>query len=397
MSEEQLTGSIQPYTGAYAQENFGQMVDHVISVVPKTPIQLVKRRLNLHLRQVQDVHLWAGLMVRGEIRCPGEYNTGTIAATPDSATITGTATAWPHNDKVNTTLSAAVTVVNELQDCTPASMTNIEAGDYLLVDAGLVTEEYLLVHSITSTTFQCKPTLTHLAGATVTKSSFAGLAIRVGYNKGMYTIIGISSTQQLRLDHTWSYAAETAATYQILKAYVTMPAGFRMVWSAANVKQGWPVKPHIPQEVVQRYDSWRAAQGWVMTMLDFMPDQIGRQRYELYPTPKYAQGIPFLASRLAPPMTEEEDCPPACIPSHMLVNHTIADMLVINRASEFYDPTGSREFRRQAQEAMIYALNMDDNLRMECFSWISSRYGSAVSPGLDFWQSQDEVLFSGGV
>jgi hypothetical protein len=385
-------GPIQPFTGAMAQENFGQMIDHVISWNSKIPSQLVKRRINLHLREIQGLRTWAGLFVRGEFRIHAAYTTGTIAATPGSDIITGTTTAWPYRDSVNTTLSVDVTVANELQDVTPVLMTNIEMGDWILIGEGTANEEFVLVHSVTSTTFQARPTKVHSAGETITKSSYIGRAMRVGYRKSMYPIIGITSDQRMKIDCPYSHDAETAQTYQIVEPYITMPPGLKVVWSIVNMNQGWAIKAYLPQEVVQRYDAWRAAQGWPSLMLNFTPDHIGRIRYELYPTPTVDQSIPFIASRIIPNLTDDEDCPPTCIPSGIIVNHTLADALLHDRKSEYYDPTASREFRNQAQIAMNGAILDDDNVYMQNLEWIISRY-NLVAPGSDFWQSHDEGYF----
>lgn len=385
-------GPIQPMTGGMAQENFGQMIDHVRSINPNIPDQLIKRRINTHLRDIQNVRVWGGLMVRGEFRCPTAYITGTVAVTPDSDIVQGTSTAWPHNDSVNTTLSVAVTAINELQDVTPASMSGINAGDWLLFDESEATEEWVLVHAVTRTTFQCRPTQLHSISATITRSSYCNMQWRLTFQKNYYTIIGITSDQRMKLDHTWSYPAASAQAYQILRAYITFPPGLKIVWSIVNMNQGWALKQFLPQEVVQRYDAWRAARSWASTMLNFAPDHIGRIRYELYPSPTIEQTLPYLAARIIPNLSEDEDCPPTCIPSHMIVNFALADALLFNRKSEFYDPVASKEFRSQAQFAMQNAILADDNIYMQNLEWIISRY-NLVSPGADFWQSHDEGYF----
>ena len=387
MSE--YTGPVQPFTGGMAQENFGQMVDHVISWNPNIPVQVIKRRINLHLREIQNIRMWAGLMVRGEFYCPKVYKTGTIAATPGSDIIQGTDTLWPHNDAVNTTLSTAITIPNELQDVTPASMSGINAGDWLLFDDGLPTEEFVLVHGVTLTTFQARPKLAHSASSIIKRSSLSSLQLRVGFKKNFYTIFGVTSDQRLKLDHTWSHPIETASTYQIMRAYVTFPTGLKIVWSIVNITQGWSMKQFLPQDVVQKYDAWRAAQSWPALLVNHTPDSIGRIRYELYPSPTAEQGSPYIAARIIPDLDEEEDCPPTCIPSGILVNHALADALLHDRKSEYYDPGASKEFRNQAQAALIPAIMQDDNIFMQNLEWIISRY-NIVSPGADYWQSHDE-------
>ena len=149
------------------------------------------------------------------------------------------------------------------------------------------------------------------------------------------------------------------------------------------------MKQFLPQDVVQKYDAWRAAQSWPALLVNHTPDSIGRIRYELYPSPTAEQGIPYIAARIIPDLDEEEDCPPTCIPSGILVNHALADALLHDRKSEYYDPGASKEFRNQAQAALIPAIMQDDNIFMQNLEWIISRY-NIVSPGADYWQSHDE-------
>lgn len=365
---------VQPMTGSMAQENFGQMVDHVQAWNPDFPVHLIQRRINVHLREAQDRRLWGGLMTRGEFAVPVTYDTGTVALTAGSDVVTGTSTAWPYNDLVNTTLSTAITVVNELQDITPASMTNISEGDYLCIDAGTAKEEYLLVSSITTTTFRSKPTQTHSATtAVITKSSLAGRQLKVGNNRGYYTVIGAKSATVIKIDHVWSHPAETAASYNIVQAYLTMPKGLRCLWSMVNCLHGWRIKFNLPQDILN-WDSWRSSTGEPYMLLDYMPDAIGRIRYELYPCTLSATGIPYLAYRTADDLADDEDMPPTCIPSHFLVNATIADALLWNRKSAYYDPASAKVFRDEALADLQAAVMADDNIYMQSLQWAYHKY-----------------------
>jgi len=375
--------------GGMAQENLGQMVDHVLSWNSKIPIQLVKRRINSWLRYLEDKRVWGGMMVRGEIRCPAVYTTGTVSVSVGANEITGSGTSWPHADAVNTTLSTAITLANELQDITPASMTGINLGDYLLFDEGNAGEEYVLVHEVGTTSFKGQPTNTHSSAVTITRSSYQGLSFKIGQKSTYYTVIGISSDQRARVDHNWVYDAASGSSYKLGKAYVTMPPGLRFVWSVVCMGQNWELAKYLPQDVVQKYDAWRSATGWPTTLINYVPDQIGRIRYELYPFPVEAQGIPYLAARYLPNLEDDEDNPPSCIPSHLLVNYALSDALMHDRTSEYYDPQASRKFQIEAQEMLETAINADDAIYMQNLQWMISQY-NIVKPGAEYWQSHDE-------
>lgn len=379
---------LQPLAGGGAvQENFRQMVDHVLSYNPDCPPQLAKRRINTRLRQVQDRRMWGGLLIRGEIYIPAAYSTGTVTTVTGSDVVTGAATAWPWNDMVNTTMSA-VTVVNELQDITPVSMANISPGDFLLVSQGLADEEYLLVYSIKATSFRARPTQTHLAASTLNKSSLVGRQFRLGTVKPFYTIKGITQAQGMKIELPWSHLGGTNQAYQVVQAYVSMEPNLRMVWSVVNTAQGWRLRLNMPQDVLNTYDAWRQTTGWVYMLTDYIPDMIGRFRYELYPTPSMEQGFPYLAYRTVPNLEDDEDTPPPCIPSHVLVHGAIADVLVYNPKSPYYDPGTSKMFMGQYSIDLEQAVMADDSIYMQNLMWSYGKYPFSQM-GSAYWQSHD--------
>jgi len=366
-------GPTQPITQGGAQENFQQMIDHVLLVLPKATIPLIKRRINHHLRNLQEMRSWAGLMVRGEFHIPEAYSRGAFAVNTGSDRIQGIRTSWPYNDAVSTTLTQAITHAKELQDIYPASMSGINPGDYVKIG-----REYVLVHGVLDDCFQGIPAAEHPAGAVVTRSSFTGRQFHVPSRRWMYTIRGIDERQRMKLDHEWSSASVSREPYQIVQAYITFPMGLKMLWTAINTAQGWGIRPHITQDYLNRYDSMRHSQGGPTMLVDLTPDEIGRIRYEVYPTPVTEMGIPYMASRFMPDLHDETDAPPPCIPSGIIVDNVIADVMMTNRTSEDYDPVGAREYRRMAAEALGIALMQDDNIYMQNNTWDYSRSGHPV-------------------
>jgi hypothetical protein len=393
-----VVGPIQPYAGAGAvQENFEDMVNHVLTYNPDCPPQLAKRRINTRLREILDKRMWAGLLVRGQIVIPAVYCTGTVNVVQGSDGVEGLLTLWPTNDLVNTTLSQAITITNEYQDVYPTSMVGIEAGDWLTFDqAG--TPEFMLVISVGVNSFKAKPTATHDAGETITKSSLVRRQFRVGTTTSFYCIKGVYTAPSsldplvnslyLKLDLVWGHANFLTSAYQIMKAYVTLEQNLRMVWSIVNNKQGWRLRLNMPQEVLNTYDTWRQTTGFVYMLADFVPDEIGRFQYELYPSPSMEQGFPYIAYRTPPNLTEPEDTPPPAIPSHVLVNGAISDVLKWNPKSPYYDPAVAREFYNQYQEDLAAAMLADDSIYMQNLQWAYSRY-PFTQHGANYWQSHD--------
>lgn len=383
-------GPTQPYAGGGSvQENFRQMVDHVLSYNPDAPPQLVKRRLNTRLREVQDRRMWGGLLVRGELSIPAAYTTGNVDVTRGSNLVTGNSCAWPVSDEVNTALAVAITVAGDYQTVTPNSMAGINAGDWLLFDDGGGSEEVVLVISTTGNSFKAKPSLTHPVSTTIKRSSLSRRQFRIGTTRPFYNIRAVTSAQQLVLDLPYGHSGSSDSAYQICLAYVSLGQNLRMVWSVINTAQGWRLRLNMPQEVLNTYDSWRQTTGWVYMMNDYIPDEIGRFQYELYPTPSMEQGFPYLAYRTVENMVEDEDTPPPAIPSHILVHGAIADVMLYNRKSSYYDPAVSVEFNRKFEMDLINAAMADDSIYMNNLMWAFSRYPFGQGRGADWYQSHD--------
>ena len=119
-----------------------------------------------------------------------------------------------------------------------------------------------------------------------------------------------------------------------------------------------------------------------------MADAIGRIRYELYPAPTQETGIPFLGYRTISDLSEDEDTPPTCVPSHLLVNATIADALLWNPKSPYYDPRSSETFRKEALADLEAAVLADDNIYMQNLQWAFSKY-PMMQRGDNYWFDHD--------
>ena len=387
-----IVGPIQPYAGGGAvQENFEEMINHVLFYNPDCPPALIKRRLNTRLRQILDRRMWAGLLVRGQIVIPAVYTTGSVDVIQGKDYVKGTGTLWEYKDLVDTELATAITIVNEYQDVTPDSMAGINAGDWLTIDDGLATQEFLLVISIGTSSFKAKPVKLHAIDAKVYKSSLTRRQFRVGTTTSFYSVIGVyhnGGNLYLKLDLMWGHADFLTSAYQIMQAYVSLEQNLRMVWSVVNNKQGWRLRLNMPQEVVNTYDTWRQTTGFVYMMVDYVPDEIGRFQYELYPSPTMQQGFPYIAYRTVPNLIEPEDTPPPAIPSHVLVSGALSDVLKHNPKSAYYDPNTAREFGAQFELDLQMAMEADDSIYMQNLQWAYSRY-PFTQHGANYWQSHD--------
>jgi hypothetical protein len=332
--------------------------------------------------------MWGGLLVRGELSIPAAYTTGSVNVTRRSNEIQGTATFWPYNDLLSTTLSQNITNPNEYQDVSIGSLANIEAGDWLTINSGGPNEDVLLVLSVGSSSFKCKPSIAHNAGETIYKSSLMRRQFRQGTVRPFYNIRGVTGDQRLLIDLPYGHSSATNSAYQICQAYVNLGQNMRMVWSVVNTAQGWRLRLNMPQEVINTYDVWRQTTGWVYMMNDYIPDEIGRFQYELYPTPSMEQGFPYLAYRTVENMVEDEDTPPPAIPSHCLVHGAIADVMMYNRKSPYYDPALAQVMEIKFESDLTNAAMADDSIYMNNLMWAFSKY-PFTQHGAAYWQAHD--------
>lgn len=144
------------------------------------------------------------------------------------------------------------------------------------------------------------------------------------------------------------------------------------------------------------YDTWRATTGWTYAVVDLYPDEVGRMQYELYPAPTSEQGLPYLAFRTCPNLVNDDDTPPPCIPSHVLVNGAIADVLLLNPKSPYYSIPGSQYFGAMYDSGLTAAMLADDSVYMNNLQWAWSRYPYSQM-GSAYWQQHDSDSVMGYV
>src|SRR5438094_5327163 len=101
------SGPVQPMANIVAQSNLRGMIDEIQAWNPAFPPYLCVQSINSALRRIIDQRMWSGLLIKDQLVIPASYTTGTVTVTLNSPTVTGSGTAWPTNDLLNTTLSAA--------------------------------------------------------------------------------------------------------------------------------------------------------------------------------------------------------------------------------------------------------------------------------------------------
>lgn len=393
-------GPIQPMWNS-AQNNLRGMRGEVSSWNPDFPVWMCDQSINNRLRAILDRRIWSGLLVKDQLVIPDQYTTGTVTVTRDSATVTGVSTAWPTNDKVNTTLSVAITETGVVQDITPAAMTNINTGDWVTIAGNTGTEEQLLVLSTTSTTFKTKPAAVQSAAVTIWKSSLVRQQFRVNETAPWYTVKGVSTSTSLKLNETWGGVTASAQSYSIFVGYVVFGNDCKFVHEVANLNRRYRLGLHMPQGAINAYDPQRSATESTYLLVDFVPDEIGRPQYELYPRPTSAQVFSCLYYRVTGVLSDDDDTPPPFIRSDVLVMGAISDALRYRpKTNTFYDAatalTIARDKEAQFEREIGQMQRADDGIFMQNLQWQFSQWPLG-SYGSDFMQSHDIDSLMGNV
>lgn len=355
-----------------AQANLRGMRDEVLSWNPDFPPYLADTSINNKLREVLDRRMWSGLLVKDQLVIPDQYATGTVTVTRDSATVTGASTVWAVSDKVNTTSTLAVAAADlgAIFEVTMTAMTNIGAGDWVTFAAGTGTEEQALVISTTATAFKAIFTVAHISGSAVTMSSLVRQQFRTSANSPWYTVKGVSTTTQLILDQTFGGVTAAATGYSVFQGYVTFGQQVKMVVSVQNLTRRANIKLHLPPAYLAEVDPQRTATDSTFALVDYVPDEIGRPRFELYPRPTSAQVFPYLVYRQIPNLTDDDDTPPPFVRSDVLVKGALADALRWRgRANKYYDPQTAGQKMMEYEKGLIEMAMADDSVYMTNLIW----------------------------
>lgn len=342
----------------------GDMVGHIRSVKPNENPNLIRDWLNQEIRSALDRKpVWAGTIKRGNISVPASYSTGTVTLANGSATMTGSATSWPTNDKVNTTVSAAVTDIG-LQWITPASMTGIDCDTVLCVDSA-GTLEILPVLETTRTQARVDFKRTHSASFAIISSSLVGRQVRFGNQYPIYTIRAVNSSTSITLDNEWSSTAYTAGSYTILKMYYTLSPDVKTLITVID-----PVTPYALQinygiDKLNFLDPQRMATGTgtPLILADMSPNEAGNMQYELYPPQTSARNLYYVYSCQWPDMRASGDRPPYFINPNVFLWGALAQALnhKVSERDPYYDPQSAMRYRQMADRELLIAMQADEN------------------------------------
>ncbi len=371
------------------------MQGRVLAVKPNCPPTLATDFINDAVRAISDRKPnWGGMLDSSIMYLPAPYSTGTVTTVQNSATITGSGTAWAVSDVSNTTLSEAITRIG-LRTVAVASMTGITVGSLLMLEAGLANQEVVAVKSVTATSFTAEFTKTHSSGVGVTQSSYAGRQIRIGGRTyPYYTIMGVVSATSLVMDNPWPATAVSAYSYEIRKLYYTLDPAIKMLLSAIDIRSGGPkMRTDVSADWIDKYDPQRSSTGvQPIVLANRGTDANGNNIREIWPATTEERQFPLRFYRQPEFLVQDGDYLPNGINPTLIFMYAAAMALgtktgASDQADPYYDPVQSVNYMRMFESQYNSAVVAEDAKNNDDFTWGFDNYSMGAQ-----WE-QEHLVF----
>jgi hypothetical protein len=336
----------------------------VLDIKPNCNRDSVDRFLNQAIRMVCMRHTWSDLLKFVQVTIPNQTATGTVSTVTGSNIINGSGTGWPVSDAVNTTCANPVRQPG-MTFCTPASMTNIIPGSWLLLDGGNAPQEAVAVTDVTTGGFYAACAQTHTAGFPITMSSLVNQQFRTAYN--FLTVVAVVTPSQLLLDNPFPDITQTGAAYQILLFYCQPhPQAWRLksVW---DPQQGiWIDPDNFSLDQILAGDPQLTASDNPTIMAPAPPTAAGVPRWCIYPPQASGWYLPVIVSTTWPRLVADQDRAPGFIHPDVFILKAQSMALrtktvTMNMLRDpYYDPQQAAEFERMFKEEMEVAEQADE-------------------------------------
>lgn len=343
------------------------MVDQVLKKYPLYDASRVKDDINEALRSLTARRPWSGLVQYSVLAVPAQYTTGTVTVTASSNIVTGVSTAWPFTDLVNTTISTA-TIESGIVDITPAAMTNIIPGRWLVLNGGGAAEEAVYVIAIDSAqgTFRARTTTTHAAGQTITCGSLAGRQFRTSSASPFATCAGFTSATRMILDRTWPLATAATQSYEITAVYVSLGQNVAEILTMVNSDRQYRFDVTCTKAELDSIDPRRAQSQMPWRMAFHETDLAGAPLWELWPRPTSLAAYPVFYIKHWNPLDGDNDILPNGIRSDVLVKMARAEAArwpghKTLQGGIYYDLKLSESLMGEAEREVAYMKNQDDS------------------------------------
>lgn len=336
--------------------------------------------LNDRIRTILDRRpYWAGLAARGVLSIPAAYTTGGVTLTTGSNIVTGTATAWPVSDVVNTIIPNGITRPGN-QWFTPASMSNINDNSILYVDA-TGTPEIVTIQQIRGTQALANFQVSHNGGCTATQSSLANLQLLISSNNPYYTILGVTSSTGLILDNAWGATTLTDAGYQIVLAYTTLASDIKEIFFVIDPIQPLPLNIHVPQKWLNSNDPIRQNSNSPIWLADYIPNAQGNMQYEIYPPSLVQYNLYFAYYKQWKDMVAPGDRPPYFLNPTVLIHGALADAFRMKFPQPpkfddpWYNPKAADDYEQKFERGVADLINADNSKAQTDYTWNFDAWG----------------------
>lgn len=348
-------------------QNYREIVDAVLKKFPLYDANQAKQDVNDNLRVLVARRPWSGLVRQGILSVPAAYSTGTVTATLGSNVVTGSSTVWLFDDLVNTTLSTA-TLESGIVDMTPASMTGIIPGRWVVIDGGAAGEEavYVISTDTEAGTFRARTSRTHAAAVTIKAGSHAGRQFRTGSSSPLITAAGFTSATRMLLDRPFPSSTVTGVTYELTKAWVSLGMDVKEILTMVNLERHYQFDVFTPKTAIDAIDPRRNQSGMPWRCVFHETDPAGAPLYELWPRPTSAAAYPYFYIRAWEPLSHDNDIIPNGIRSDVLVKMGRAEAARWPghknlEGGIYYDPRLATELLNETERDIAYMKNEDDS------------------------------------
>lgn len=328
---------------------------------PNIDPNLVDDFINQQVRSVLDRRIWAGTVRSGALRVAAAYSTGQIALTAGSDVVTGTDTAWPVSDVVNTTLAAAIQETG-MQAVSLTSGAGVTPDTMLLVGTGSAAE-VVPVLEVVGNRIRADFQKTHSSGATVTVSSLAGRQLRMGNAYPTYTVKAVTSSTSLTLDVPWAGEAISGTSYSLLTLYLGLPSNLKHLMVAVDPVQPLMLQISLPIDHLNAIDPRRSATGPPVMLVPIPPSLAGNMRVEVYPPQTNARQIYVIYAIQWKELRRDGDLLPPFINPNVFL-YAAASLALMQKQpggkDPFYDPVTANSYFARAERELQAAMIADE-------------------------------------
>ena len=370
------------------------------SVKPNCPPAQALDFINRRVRNILDTRTWSDCMKIGMIVIPAATTTGVVTMTPGSNLVTGVATSWPVNDRINAVITQPITDSPGFMEIFPTSgvITKIQPGMLLLLEQeNASVTEILTVQSVGPTSFMAYCQYAHAMNATLQQSSLAGQQFAT--DAYVYTVQAVLSTTSLQLDMYYGGLPETGVSYMIRQEYVQISSTAKYAKAAYDAIAGQTIGVDREETWLMMQDPQDQSTGNPLELARMHAAPGGVMQWRLWPYQTSPYAIAVLYQDGWPTLSFDTDMLPPFLNSEVVVAGATADALrtrVIRNERDkdpYYSPQDAQfwetEYARLLEAAtqsdegrrLVGLTNYHEQLINASYNWMRSHAVSASGAG----------------